>query len=368
MNKAAIHFAALTILTVAIAACGPSPEEVAEKTAAAATDTPAPTHTPEPTATPTPVPYDLSLSVRDESGEPIAEATVSLDLLDAVFTTDSDGRVEWNGLDEGEVNLALDAQGYSARETTMSLEPGSNEASISLERAPNEILSAQACLDGESFLYSEDFEDGTASEWHVEYGWRVAPDPTNPDDNVFFGQVPPDNPEPIAATAIGLGDIDNAIWRSWFYRTDGTVNYSFHNAGVAYVDADEDEVINGNYNLFITPGGPSELRAWETGHNDDPLYRDLALAYGGPFPKYEDWHYLEMMATGGLVQIWIDGNPFIKIEDPRPIPLNGMGIVLNVPGGDTEPFMLVDDVTVCQTEGEFQSAYPFIEQEATEGG
>jgi mono/diheme cytochrome c family protein len=53
-----LTLALLGLVTVAgvLAACGPSAEELAEMTAAAATDTPVPTDIPEPTATPVPDP------------------------------------------------------------------------------------------------------------------------------------------------------------------------------------------------------------------------------------------------------------------------------------------------------------------------
>jgi hypothetical protein len=59
------------VLILTLAACGPSPEQVATMTASAWTPTP------PPTATATPVPYDANVSIVDASGAPIPEAQIT---------------------------------------------------------------------------------------------------------------------------------------------------------------------------------------------------------------------------------------------------------------------------------------------------
>ena len=54
MHRTQLMLTGLAIVMFALAACGPSAQEIAEMTAAAATDTPVPTETPIPTNTPLP--------------------------------------------------------------------------------------------------------------------------------------------------------------------------------------------------------------------------------------------------------------------------------------------------------------------------
>jgi len=96
---------ALILFCFLLAACGPSPEELATtaaaETAAAATSTPTITPSPTPTPTPTPVPYDLSVSVLGLEDTPLVGAVVILaEVMDEEGTeiTDESGQVFWNDL------------------------------------------------------------------------------------------------------------------------------------------------------------------------------------------------------------------------------------------------------------------------------
>ncbi len=190
MKKSAFVLIFVVILFL-LAACGPSPEEIAAMTAAAATDTPTPTstptNTPTPTSTPTPtpIPYDLTVAVTDgEDGSPITTGQVSVaESGDGEPTPlDDAGNAVWLGLPGETASISVTAQGYVGAEQSTTLERGPNVVEIILERDPRQVLPATACMEGETVAYIEDFEDGFAQGWDwanqgLPEGWLVEAGP-----------------------------------------------------------------------------------------------------------------------------------------------------------------------------------------------
>ncbi|HEY5119487.1 MAG TPA: carboxypeptidase-like regulatory domain-containing protein, partial [Anaerolineales bacterium] len=90
----------LLVVTLLFTSCGPSPEQITTMTASAWTATPQPTSTPTPTLTPTPIPYDLTISVVDEAGAPIAGATIVFPESGSSepVTADATGKYNWTNL------------------------------------------------------------------------------------------------------------------------------------------------------------------------------------------------------------------------------------------------------------------------------
>ena len=95
----------LTLLTVLIAACGPSS-------------------------------YDLTVRVTQTDGTVIPDASVRLVGPQEVQVTDEAGQVVWTDIEEDFAVLYVLADGYTLHASEVDLERGHNETVILLERAP----------------------------------------------------------------------------------------------------------------------------------------------------------------------------------------------------------------------------------------
>lgn len=152
--KRLIFISSLLILCLLVAACGPSPEEIAQQTAAAKTAE-ALTWTPTPQPTATPVPYDLQIDVVDAEGNSIPDAKI---ITDEVFFTDANGIWE-TSMTEPDFSASVWAQGYSLQEITTSLDRGENSLQIQLEIDPNGLQLADLEKEGYELIFVEDFQD-----------------------------------------------------------------------------------------------------------------------------------------------------------------------------------------------------------------
>ena len=118
------------LLTLVLSGCGPSAEQIATMTASVWTPTPPPTATPLPTATP--IPYDLTAKVLDESGAPIAGASIVLPQSgsEEPVLADASGQHQWTNLPGPDVTLKASAPGYL---------PGEQAGTV--DRGPSELVS-----------------------------------------------------------------------------------------------------------------------------------------------------------------------------------------------------------------------------------
>jgi Carboxypeptidase regulatory-like domain len=94
-----------------LTACGPSQDQISTMTASAWTPTHQPTATSDPTATSTPVPYDLTVSVLDTAGTPVAGAQVVFPESGSgeAVTVDASGKFSWTNLPGAETTLNVTA-------------------------------------------------------------------------------------------------------------------------------------------------------------------------------------------------------------------------------------------------------------------
>ncbi len=112
-----------------------TPEPTATATAtptSTMTSTPEPTATatPPPTATPTPQPVLLVHIVDADSGAPVAGAGVQL--ADKSQTTDEQGQVQFDGLDQGSYTLTVLADGYQESSSEVDVVAGENQVKVNL--------------------------------------------------------------------------------------------------------------------------------------------------------------------------------------------------------------------------------------------
>jgi hypothetical protein len=316
-----------------IAGCGPSPGEIATMTAAAWTATPMPT------ATATPVPYDLTVNIVDADGNAVSGASVSLAELDAddmsVQVADESGQVAWTNLPGEMASLSVQAQGFLLNETAQSLERGSNEILISLERDPFGLLASESCLPGENLQYLEDFQDMQAQNWDAFEmnmgGWSI--EDLGDGNRVFVADE-----SAGGATLNGLR-FDNAVWRLRF-RYDGGANPNF-----------EWRVIeDSSYQIGIITadiGGGSMQRA------QGPAMNTAGSWNFHPFVN--EWYYLEISYFDGEINVYINGSsimrPYQESESWGP------GMIRITPFMNPGSRILLDNFVVCELTQPFETSF-----------
>lgn len=316
-----------------IASCGPSPEEIATMTAAAWTATPLPT------ATATPIPYDLTVTIVDADGNPVSGASVTLAEMGAddmsVQVADESGQVEWTNLPGEMATLSVQAQGFLVNETAQSLERGSNETLISLERDPFGLLASESCPPGEYLQYLEDFQDMQAQNWDAFEtnmgGWSIE---DLGDGNWVF--VADDS---ASGATLNGHRFDNAVWRLRF-RYDGGANPNF-----------EWRVIeDSSYQVGIITsdiGGGSMQRA------QGPA---MGAARSWNFhPFVNEWYYLEISYFDGEINVYVNGSSIMRsYQESEPW---GPGTIRITPFMNPGSQVLLDDFVVCELTQPFETNF-----------
>jgi hypothetical protein len=367
----------LFCLTLLIA-CGPSEEEIAAMTAAAATDTPMPTDTPLPTATATPtatptptetpVPYDLTVTVSDAEGAPIGGASVTLAELEEEQASDDAGQVGWGDLPGEAVNLSVSAQGYFDAEESATISRGPNEVAVTLERDPSGVLPAEACAPSETLLYVEDFQDGKAQGWGqitaatdsgAMNGWEIVEDAEVPGDYVLKLSNEATGAPADAGDGTYDQEFDNAVWRVWI-KYNGDVIGTFIFLNWQHHPSPDGE---SRYPVQIGPA-PNIMTALTRLSPDAGHFNVVPASHNGL--RQNQWTLFELSSYEGVVEMWIDGVRYASWTDPNPLPAGGIGIELHT----TEPGMTTftfDDLVVCGLSAPFETMpEPEPEVEAAE--
>lgn len=285
-----------------------------------------------------------------EQDAPIVGATVVLAEIGqeaGTQTTDDVGQAFWYDLPGEMVNLSISAPGYFPLQTTDSIERGSNQLTVALERDPYGLLASEACGPGERLLYVEDFQDGEAQGWaEIEFrtkGWDVGPYPDSPGNLVAL------RPGERGVSVARLHDypLHGAVWR---------VRFSFHGrlpiaftrqAGGGY-EVDGEKVEYSFYELNNTP-----LKGLYVFREQAPVYPTLlALLDLQRTLKSDVWHAVEIGTYEGLLEIWIDGARFLTYKDPKP--LLGSGLKLSVDETtDADSVAYFDDISICELTAPF---------------
>ena len=129
--------------------CGPTATE--EPTPVPPSATPIP---PTPTPTATPIPYDLTVTILDSEGSPIANAVIDIDGV--IGTAGEDGAASWENLPGEAITIKVSAPGYFPAEVSQTIERGENQLEVVMDPDPSGLLPANACAPGEKLLYIDD--------------------------------------------------------------------------------------------------------------------------------------------------------------------------------------------------------------------
>ncbi len=333
-------------LIILMASCGPSAEEIATMTASAWT--PTPTQTPIPPS-PTPLPIDVTVTVMDESGAPVAGANISFPESgdDTPVLTDEAGQVHWNDLLEDTATFNVTAQGYLPASSNSALVRGPNEVAVTVQRDPMGVLPAEACVSGQTLLYVEDFQDGTAQGWpyislgtggDMPNGWSLADEDGN---KILLNANAPS----------GGGDtlegytFDNFVWHIK-YKPVGTDADMFFMWRLSQSDAGQKRYV------VVVGGGvkPWMVRFLDNQSGPNPMnigQTSFRLIDG-------QWYSLDIAYFDGVHQVWVDGKKIMEYKDPQPYPEGTIGFETHLDQGKTSQFF-IDDLVICELTEPFVS-------------
>jgi hypothetical protein len=349
MKYSKLFIPGLTILALLMAGCG-APTTPAPTPTPTFTPTPPPTPTDTPTPTATPIPYDLNVTITDTDGNPVAGAELDLSIAGAAqgttMKTDNAGLASWTNLPGEAVTLVSRAQGYLPGQAAQTIIRGKNEVQLKLERDPFGLLPSQACGEGETLLYIEDFQDGKAQGWQnvtatidfaAQNGWSLTSlEEGNP--TLTFSKIPE------GADRLQDQTFDNAVWRLKV-RVDGSQGFSFL-----------------NWRQAPAQGGETRYPLqWGDGGVMMALTR-LEMPGPGHFPvvntqlsmQQNRWYYMEISTYQGETQVWVDGRSLVVYKDPKPLPPGTIGLEAHTPNGIPSTWYF-DDLAVCQLSAPFKS-------------
>ncbi len=334
---------ATIVLFLLLSGCGPSAEQIATMTASAWTPTPLPT------ATPTPLPYDLTVSVIDETGAPIAGASIVFPESGdgSPMQADDQGQYSWNNLGGEAVSLTVSAQGYLNAEQTATIQRGPNEVKVALKRDPFGLLPSEACAPDQKVLYTEDFQDGQAQEWpfisasvrgDMPSGWSIVDEGGN--KVLKLANAPsPSNDE------LENHVFDNFIWRAKFKIIGSDANMFF----MWRITHPEQGTRKRMVVVFGTDANP-----WMVRFLDGPA-NPMAMntAENGAKLNSDQWYDIAITYFNGVHQVWYDGKDQLKYEDAQPYPAGTIGFETHLEAGKTTQ-LFFDNLAVCELTAPYQ--------------
>lgn len=336
-----------------LSACSPAATPPPTPMPPTATSTPAPpTATPVPTftAAPTPIPYGLTAMVIDAGGNPIEGAVLRLAVAGKsqgdLVKTDVAGKASWADLPGETISLDAESQGYLPNQVTQTIKRGANQVSIALKRDPFGLLPSQACAQGETLLYVEDFQDGKAQGWQnvtaatdfaAQNGWAITSTQQG-NLSLSFTQVK-ESGDNLKDTTF-----DNAVWRLKV-KAVGSDGFSFLNW--RHKPSPEGEtrypIQWGDGQVFVDL---TRLQQPSVGH--------FSVGRSNLNMAQNRWYYLEISTYQGLTQLWVDGRKLIAYQDPQPLPGGAIGLEVHM-FKDAKAVYYFDDFAVCQLSAPFKS-------------
>jgi len=343
-----ITLATLMFLMAAMifSGCGPSAEEVAAMTQAAASPTPLPpTVTPIPTPTATPIPIDLSILVVNQAGEPIPDAILTLmlaDYADAEQISDATGTAVWPNLPSDMVNYMVSAGGYFETKDKAELVNGPNNVTITLEADPYGVLPENACAPGETLIMVEDMQDQKMQGWtdliaRLESGApgvEIIEDVDQPGNWILkaYNTTDPGH--------IQIGNYDEIL-------DDAVVRFRTRNNGAQHLHVGWHHTNTGRYIAFIYADGVGG----RVDKFEDPV-DFTAFSFGG-FIGDGNWHTIEISTFNDVYEIWIDGVKGGSWQDLKPLAPGTF--FLDADFWQSERIVEFDDISVCQLSAPFTS-------------
>jgi hypothetical protein len=323
--------------------CGPSTQQIATMTASAWTPTPLPT------ATPTPLPYDLTVTVIDEIGAPIAGASI-------VFPESGDGspmqandqgQYSWKDLPGEAVSLTVSAQGYVNAEQTAAIQHGPNEVKVTLKRDPFGVLPSEVCAPDQKVLYTEDFQDGQAQGWgnismgvdgNMPNGWTLIDESGN--KTLQHADAPTPSGDELSEHIF-----NNFVWHLK-YKVIGKDADMFFTWRLSH---DSDGNTKRYAAVVSAKAKPWMVRFFDTPSGGNPMN----TAQASVMLTENQWYSFDVAYFDGTHQVWMDGKMIMEYKDPQPYPEGTIGFETHLDQSKTTQF-LMDDLVVCELTAPYQ--------------
>jgi hypothetical protein len=331
------------VLLLLLGGCGPSAEQIATMTASAWTPTPLPTAIP----TPTPLPYDLTVTVIDETGAPIAGASI-------VFPESGDGnpiqandqgQYSWTNLGGEAVSLTVSAQGYINAEQTATIQRGPNEVKVTLKRDPFGLLPSTACAPDQKVLYIEDFQDGQVQGWPtitaslngvMPFGWSIVDE--NGNKILLETKSSSGGDEMDGFTA------DNFVWHAKF-KAIGNDAGLFFMWRITHSDPNRFRYVA----VFGVENKPWMIRFMDSPTGPMPMNTAGAISR----MKENQWYDIAIAYFNGVHQVWYDGKKQMEYKDTQPFPPGTIGFETHLDDTKASQFY-IDDLVICELTAPYQ--------------
>jgi hypothetical protein len=269
-----------------------------------------------------------------EDGAPLSGAKVILTETGEEATVADNGTVSWMDAAGDTATLSINAQGYFPKEESVTLREGSNGILISMQRDPFGLLPSEMCMEGETLLYLEDFQDGMAQGWaEIEAkqgGWSVEADPEK-DGNILLVASEPTGMQARLSDESGSSPtFDNAVWRiRTKYTGSGSLSLFLWKLNLGNSDI--------NYGIMFGQktgiGGPLDI----------------------PKPSPDEWHIIEISTFNGVIEMWVDGKIIASYDETDPLPAGLIGLAFH--GDETAGMFYYDDISVCELSAPFKSIF-----------
>jgi hypothetical protein len=298
--------------------------------------------------------YNLSATLKDAEGKPLASGSVTLVELgkidEAVKISDENGQAAWSDLPGATATLQISAPGYKPLEKKVDLIKGNNAVEVSLERDPSGKLVSELCSPQETLLYSEDFQSGSVHSWDqlgqkIQLnipGVSIMEDPDRPGNKLlsFQGQNDGEHNE--------AGRVDKMYG-------DAVLRYDFKMTGDIHQHLGWHLAEDGSgYIAFIygIKGGGGRLEKCSVPQGGGPCQM-VQVAQWNLVVGNGKWHRAEISFYQGEVQIWMDGKKLVKWTDPQASPQGSWSLAHDFWRANASA--VYDNFAVCGLKASFET-------------
>jgi hypothetical protein len=231
-------------------------------------------------------------------------------------------------------------------EVSETIERGPNQISITLERDPFGLLPGEACAEGETLVYIEDFQDGTAQGWKnitaaLEFGanngWAIT---TDEEGNKILTAS---NASGFVIDELLESNFEDAVWRIKLKVAgrDADMFLNWHQGSDA--EGDWRYIVQLGANVMVDL---SRLQNPEPGH--------FSVGMSSLQIPQDQWHLFEIGTSGDTTDLWVNGRQLQSYTDPQPLPAGFIGLETHLFEGSETVFSF-DDLVVCEIDAPFDS-------------
>jgi hypothetical protein len=277
--------------------------------------------------------YHLIAFIVGADGKPLQGAKIMLPDTEEEFIANEDGALSLANIPNESIKLSAYAQGYYPKEESVTLKQGLNGVLISMDRDPFGLLPSEVCMEGETLLYLEDFQDGMAQGWpEIEAkqgGWVVEADPTEEGNILLVASEPTGAQVRFQDENNPTQVFDNAVWRIKTKYTGSSLSLFLWKLNIENSDINHGIMFGKNNGI----GRPLDMSV----------------------PAPEKWHIVEISTFNGKIELWIDGKMIDSYDVEEPISAGTIGLAFH--GDENAGIFYYDNISVCELSAPFKSIF-----------